>query len=167
MTAVEDQIYLLGWDGRQWSDPQAQPSVFGFEDPETFTQVTYRCRQPEFTNDDQILMVGCDGGEGRDIWFTSRPVGTVEDWFPPPSVWSEPTSIATSNSEITTPVLVADDQGRMHAFWSQVEEGDEIYGDTLIHYTRWDGESWSRPIAVLGLPSEIAGFSKGNCCEDI
>jgi hypothetical protein len=101
-------------------------------------------------------MAGCDEGEGGDIWFTSRTLGTVDDWFPPPSIWSEPTSIATTNFEMTSPVLVADDEGGMHAFWSQVDEGTERADETLIHYTRWDGESWARPIAALGSPSGVA-----------
>jgi hypothetical protein len=156
MTMVENQIYLLAWDGAQWSESQLQRELYAFEDPETYTQVIYRCRQPEFTEQSQLLMVGCDQGEGGDIWFTSHSVGTVDDWFPPPSIWSHPIPIAASISEISSPVLVADDDMKMHALWSQAEQGSENAEDTFIHYSHWDGESWSSPIAVLRSPSGVA-----------
>ena len=152
MTTVQDQIYLLAWDGMQWSDPQVQRSVSGFEDPDTYAQVVYRCHQPGLTGEDNLLMVGCDEGEGGDIWFTSRPLGTVDDWFPPPPIWSSPITISSSSSEITSPVLVSDLEGSIHAFWIQTDEASSSDDETAIYYARWDGEGWSRPSAVLRSP---------------
>ena len=152
MTTIQDQIYLLAWDGTQWSEPQAQRVVSGFEDPDTYAQVVFRCRQPDLTSDDNLLMVGCDEGEGGDIWFTSRPLGTVDDWFPPPQIWSSPTTLSSSSSEISSPVLVSDLEGSIHAFWIQTDEASSSGDETAIYYARWDGEGWSRPSAVLHSP---------------
>jgi hypothetical protein len=156
MTMIQDQIYFLAWDGSQWSEPQAQGDIYNFEDPETYTQVIYRCRQSGYTGEDQILMIGCDEGEGGDIWFTKRPLEPVDDWFPPSSVWSAPIPVATTDSEITSPVMVADDEGGMHAFWSQADGSSRNVAETLIHYSGWDGDRWSRPIVVLDSPSGVA-----------
>jgi hypothetical protein len=45
LTETEDPIYLSAWNGHQWSQPQEQPILAGFEEPEIFTKVDYGCHR--------------------------------------------------------------------------------------------------------------------------
>jgi hypothetical protein len=47
------------------------------------------------------------------------------------------------------PALVADAQGRVHAFWTVVPRVDDTIQDGMIFYSRWDGVAWTAPIDVL------------------
>ena len=38
--------------------------------PDTFRQINYQCLQAGLSNDD-LIIVGCDIGRSRDIWFTT------------------------------------------------------------------------------------------------
>jgi BNR repeat-like domain len=157
MTAIQDQIYLLAWDGKQWSDPQYQRTLTGFLDPETQDMVQYACQNPVLLADGRMFVVGCDDGSGGDIWATSAPVSDVNSWFPPPPVWSEAQIIQEVNSEISSPSIIADLQGRFHAFWIQSETLLDTTGNTttqtVIYHSEYDGSKWSTPVIVITSPA--------------
>jgi hypothetical protein len=153
-TTIQTQIYFMAWNGREWSDPQLQSELSGFQDSETYDQVAFGCRKINFeSNHDQVYVVGCDTGSGSDIWLTSRSISDVSNWFPTPSSWSKPVEIASGTQNYQTPIIIADSSGDMHAFWTQIN----INSATSTQYAglfsaKWDGQNWSNPIQVISSP---------------
>jgi len=149
LTETQTQVFLTAWNGLQWSEPQVQPVLSGFEDPEIYKQVIYGCHRASLL-DERLHIIGCDQGKGGDVWVTSRDVGSNTSWFRPP-VWSQPSPVIDENLEMEAVELVATDDGLIHAFFSQ-------YQDPTIYYTYWDGELWSRVTPVLKLPEGEAAW---------
>jgi hypothetical protein len=143
LTKTESQAFLAAWNGSEWSEPQRQPILAGFEDPELFSQVVFDCLRAAWLGS-ELIVVGCDTGGGGDIWATSRPVASVDEWFVPP-VWSQPAAAAGEELEAADLRLVATSDDLVHAFVTRRM-------DPAIYYTRWDGAAWSRLTAVLSLP---------------
>jgi hypothetical protein len=142
-----DEANFLAWDGIQWSQPQTQENLATFISPETFRQIDFDCYLPQIVSQSRLLVIGCGVGQDEDIWVTSRLLGDVDEWFPPPPIWSQPVEVVNSDFELIWPTLVADKDGSVHAFWSQFGENGE--DDSSIHYARFDGEDWSRPVPIL------------------
>jgi hypothetical protein len=149
LTETQNQIYLSAWNGRQWSQPQAQTALSGFEEPEIYTGVDYGCHRASVSGD-RLYIVGCDQGGGGDIWSTSLDLRSSPSWFSSP-VWSQVSPVADENLKMEAIELVATDDGLIHAFFSQ-------HHDPAIYYTYWDGNSWSRITAVLELPEGEAAW---------
>ena len=149
LTKTQSQIFLSAWNGRQWSEPQAQPILSGFEDPEIYTEVIYGCHRASLLGD-RLYIIGCDQGGGGDVWVTSRDLGANTSWFSSP-VWSQPSPVTDDNLEIEAVELVATDDDLIHAFFSQRQ-------DPVIYYTYWDDESWSHITPVLNLSDGEAGW---------
>jgi hypothetical protein len=139
LTETKGQVFLTAWNDLQWSQPQAQPILSGFEEPEIYTQVVYGCHRASLLGG-RLYIIGCDQGEGGDVWVTSRDLGS----FKPP-VWSQLLPVTSENLKVETVKLVATEDGLIHAVFSQHE-------DPAIYYTYWDGEFWSRITPVLKLP---------------
>ncbi|MFW6042507.1 MAG: exo-alpha-sialidase [Chloroflexota bacterium] len=144
MTRFDRDVYLLAWNGERWSSPQFQETLTSFVNADTFQTVELDCLQPYVAQDSEIVMVGCSTGEVQDAWVATRPLGSPESWFPPPSAWDSPTTVATSNSEPLDLTLVGDAEGRLHTIWRHSDE-------TAIYYSRWSG-SWSQAVPVLNSP---------------
>src|SRR5687768_11744830 len=142
LTETQGQLYLSAWNGRRWSELQAQPALSGFEDPEIFTEVIYGCHRASLL-EEQLYVVGCDEGGGGDVWVTSRDLGSSASWFSSP-VWSPPSPITDENLEMESVELVATSDDLIHAFFSQRQ-------DPAIYYTHWDGEMWSHITSALEL----------------
>ena len=149
LTETESQIYLSAWNGIQWSEPQEQPVLDSFDDPEIFTKVEYGCHRASLLRE-RLYIIGCDQGEGGDVWVTSRALESDSSWFTTP-VWSELSPVTSDNLEMEAVELVATDDGLIHAFFSQRR-------DSVIYYTSWDGELWSSITPVLSLPDGEAGW---------
>ena len=148
LTNIQSQIFLSAWNGSHWSQPQAQPILSGFEEPEIYTQVAYGCHRAALFGT-RLYIVGCDRGAGGDIWVTSRNVESSTFSFSPP-VWSQPAPVIGADLEVAAVELVATGDDLIHAFFSQRQ-------DPAIYYTRWDGARWSRITPVLQLPDGEAG----------
>jgi hypothetical protein len=133
--------YLMAWDGERWSDPQVQEPLSSFINPDTFQPVLLSCLQA-WAEDKQIRFLGCDEGNGRDVWLIAREMGDIEDWFPQPSVWTGPEEVGSSQVEATDLQLVVDMMDNAHAFWHE-EEGADIY------YAGWNGHC--RKLALSGM----------------
>lgn len=149
LTETQSQVYLSAWNGRQWSEPQEQSVLAGFEDPEIFTRVDFGCHQASLLGA-RLYIMGCDEGGGGEVWVTSRDLGSNTSWFTPP-VWSQLSSVTDDNLKIEAIELVSTDDGIIHAFLSQ-------HQDPVIYYTHWDGELWSPITPVLKLPDGEAGW---------
>jgi photosystem II stability/assembly factor-like uncharacterized protein len=148
LTETEGQVFLSAWNGRQWSQPQEQPILSGFEDPEIYTEVVLGCRQASLSGK-RLYVVGCDQDGGGDIWVTSRELGSTTSWFSSP-VWSQPSPVTDDYLEIEAIEMVATGDNLIHTVFSQRQ-------DPVIYYTYWDGDSWSHTIPVLKLPDGEAG----------
>ena len=107
-----------------------------------------------------LFIVGCDKGSGGDIWFRSRPIGSIEEWFPSPSAWTSPVEITSASQKISSLVSVADNQNNLHAFWVQAPLSDIDKADTTIQYSRWSDGKWSKPVSILsgfnGIPVQLS-----------
>jgi hypothetical protein len=149
LTETKSKVFLLAWNGLQWSKPQAQPILSGFEEPEIYAEVIYGCHRASLLGE-RLYIIGCDQGQGGDVWVTSRELGSNTSLFTPP-VWSQLSPVTTDNLEMEAVELVATDDGLIHAFFSQ-------HQDPAIYYTYWNGELWSRITAVLELPEGEAAW---------
>ena len=143
LTETKSQVFLTAWNGSQWSQSQEQPILSGFEEPEIYSQVIYGCHQTAFLGT-RLYVVGCDLGDGGDIWVTSRDLGADKSSFQPP-VWSQLSPVSSESFKMEAIRLVSTDDGSFHAFFSQNL-------DRAIYYTYWNGESWSHINPVLKLP---------------
>ena len=78
-----------------------------------------------------------------------------------PFDWSVPQRI-TERQELTSePILVADQSGLLHLFWSPVSSDSQS-----IYYSVWNGSSWTQPVDILSnfqiIGPTAAVDSKGN-----
>jgi hypothetical protein len=149
LTVTKSQIFLTAWNGIQWSQPQAQQDLLGFQEPELYAEVIYGCHRASLLGE-RLYVIGCDQGVGGDVWVTSRELESDSSWFKPP-VWSPLSPVTDENLEIEAVELIATDDGLIHAFFSQHQE-------KAIYYAYWDGEFWSPINPVLELPEGEAGW---------
>jgi hypothetical protein len=159
-STTADATYLLAWDGRRWSDPQRQPALDRLVNPATYRPLDFACRQPVAAAG-TLLLLGCDDN-GKDVWLTSRPLGGLTDWFPPPPpepVWSPAQVLVESERAPAEIRLLAAGDGRFHAFWVET-------GANVVQYARGGSgleavDAWSRPAPVLSVPESgpVAGFA--------
>jgi len=140
---------LLAWNGEQWSNTQTQTQLPSFSNPLTYDAILLGCRF-DLIDKDRLYVVGCDLGSGGDVWFLSRLLEPVEDWFSPSVNWGEPTVLSVKSEDperisyfYTTP----DGDGNIHAVWAQspVVLGSE----SNIEYARWNGQEWTTPESVI------------------
>jgi hypothetical protein len=148
LTETKSKVLLTAWTDLQWSQPQEQSILSGFEEPEIYTPVILGCRRPSLSGE-RLYVVGCDQGQGGDVWVTSRDLGAKASGLQPP-VWSQLSPVTPDHLALEAVELVATDDGLIHAFFSQ-------HQDTAIYYTKWDGEAWSRTTPVLKVPDGEAG----------
>jgi len=143
--------YLVAWDGSSWSIPQVQNPLANFSDPGTFQPLNLGCLSLILTGDDELLLVGCDTGSGADIWFTSRPLQTVPEWFTRSVNWSSADSLITTDGVIAPIAVVPDNGGLLHAFWGQTSSASITSKN--IYYGRWDGQGWSNILSIISPPA--------------
>lgn len=156
-TNIRDQIYLSAWNGKEWSEPQLQPMLSIFEDPEIFNQVDMDCLQTLLVGN-QLYAVGCDKSTGGDIWLTARQIGNITSWFSSHD-WSPLTPLASDNLKLSTMDMVATQDGLIHALFNQAS-------DPSIFYTRWDGTVWSRISLAWKVPELEASWLAASASPD-
>ena len=149
LTETKNQTFLSIWDGRQWSQPQVQPILARFKEPEIYTEVIYGCHRPAMIGE-RLYVLGCDRGEGGDVWVTSRDLASSTSGLQPP-VWSDVLPVNSGSYKVDSVSLVTTDDGLIHSFLSQPQ-------DPAIYYTNWNGESWTRITSVVDLPEGVAGW---------
>lgn len=140
--------FVVAWNGAQWSEPLTQTQLPSIINPLTFDAILLGCRFDLF-HKGRLYVTGCDQGGGGDVWFLSRPLTPVEEWFSPSVIWEEPDvlSVRTKDPERISHFRSAhDNNGNIHAVW--VQSPFQGKGAT-IEYTRWDGQTWSTPESVI------------------
>jgi hypothetical protein len=149
---IQEAIYWLIFDGVKWSEPQVQSELSLLIDPDTLQEIQIGCKSTSVLKPDQVLVLGCGEKGNGDIWLRSRKVGSMDEWFPPPSIWAEPVVVTNPKlSEISLPLLASDPKGRLHAFWTQTEETILSTEQERFYYAYWDTVQWTKPLAILGL----------------
>jgi hypothetical protein len=154
VTTIQNQTYLLDWNGTDWSDPQLQAPLASFVDPETFKSVALGCRVARRL-DANLYISGCDQAGGQDIWILARPLTDISSWFSAQQVWSLPAVVSASPTHILQPVLLAGPDSQIHAFWSQPDTVTPGAVGTRLYYARLEGSQWSLPQAILRSPDGI------------
>ena len=155
---VLDDISLIAWNGSRWSKVETQSEISTFINPVTYDSVILSCKNVSSFNE-RLFVVGCDKGNGGDIWFSSRTLGAIGDWFPPASAWTPPTEVVNANQKFSEFSSVSDNENNIHVFWVQSsgQSGNEV--ETSIQYAEWNSEGWSYPVSIIsgldGTPSQL------------
>jgi hypothetical protein len=156
LLTLRNEAYLLAWNGAEWSLPEGQGSLTSFVHPQTYRPLTMGCLQPVITSERDLAVLGCGAGPTSDIWLRKRAgIEASSGWsFAGASTWSTHTIAAQLVAEPQSPSLLSDGQ-RIHMMWSQTTTPANAPGSS-IHYSRWNGSTWTRPNAVLRSPSGMA-----------
>jgi hypothetical protein len=158
MLNVQGNLAMIAWNGVEWSELQAQNDLSTFVNPVTQDPIHFGCQYP-LIHKDMVFVVGCDEGNSKDIWFTLRELGIIDEWFPPPSVWSTPLDVTNVTQRISS-VSSVSDEDRIHIVWAQSSFSASDNVKPAIYYAVWDGSSWSRPSPIiLDLNGPPAGIS--------
>jgi hypothetical protein len=72
------------------------------------------------------------------------------------SEWSSPYQLSTVGATASEGRLTIDDYGFVHVFWTETSQEES---GTSIQYSRFDGATWSTPIAVYVAQREIGNVS--------
>jgi hypothetical protein len=147
MLATTDNPMLLAWNGTQWSAVQAQASLPALSNPSTYDPILLGCRQNLFY-EDTLFVVGCDQASGKDIWFLSRLLPPVDDWFTTSSIWTNPLiqNIDEQRVSLVTSALGAD--ANIHVVWVETSTAQDGIKPS-IQYSLWDGVEWFGPEAIM------------------
>lgn len=149
---IQNQHYWLVFHGGKWSEPQSQPELSDFEDPQTLLDVQVSCNVIAVVKPETVLSLSCGKSTAEDIWLRTRNIGSLDTWFPPPSIWIDPLILTNPVvGEISYPVLVSDRNNRLHAFWTQHDETILSPVEDRLYYAFWDRVQWTKPIAILDL----------------
>jgi len=65
--------------------------------------------------------------------------------------WPPPLLLFTSRGAMHTPVLAADQEGRLHLFWKLIEPANELGepGEAILYYSQKTRRGWSSPVAIF------------------
>jgi hypothetical protein len=155
MLSIQGQLYLQAWDGSQWSESEPQPALSSFVRVDSFRNVVLGCQDLALLGGSQLVAVGCGTGEANDVWATSRTLGDMADWFPPPPVWSTAEVVVSNAPLLKQPLLVADRAGQLHAFWLQAS--DPNLEASTIYYAQWEPDGWSQAIPLHAAEFGVIG----------
>ncbi|HRQ40442.1 MAG TPA: sialidase family protein [Chloroflexota bacterium] len=147
------QNHLLLWKDGHWGIPQPQAELTSFIDETVFRSISLTCGRQIFVHNDQLGVVSCGRGVGQDVWFTSRPLQSLDVAPLTDPLWSTPAAVAVLDGLILSSDIVVDQENRLHMMWSQ-SQGNEIVpafpqpGQEL-HYEQWDSGRWIGPTTIL------------------
>lgn len=154
ITSLNNQVYMLAWNGSAWSPPQLQAPLAAFTDPGTFRSVSFACKQPLLAGT-SLYVIGCDQGASQDIWVMSRQLSDISTWFEAEPVWSTLTPVTFGQASLYDPILLPDGANSIHAFWIQSDASAPGSPNRTISYARQEGGQWTPPETVLGSPDGI------------
>jgi len=149
---INNQIYLVAWDGERWSEVQLQTGLSVFTDAETSQQLALGCQQFSYLpQSNSMAVLGCDQDSRGDIWFLNQEIGDLNTWFLAPTAWSRPVELAEISDADELHILV-DSQDNLHSFWVQTanQNSQDATAEkrNVIMYSGQDGNSWNPPITI-------------------
>ena len=145
---------LIAWNGEQWSNPQTQTRLPAFLDPLTYESILLGCRF-DLIHQNRLYVIGCDQGRGGDIWYLSRSLEPVGNWFSIPKTWGAPVAISGNSETISSLSSASDSEGVIHSIWVQSSLSDNGKQQAAMAYARWDGKQWTRPEQIISSLDEI------------
>ena len=157
-TNINNQIALVAWDGKHWSEPQIQTELSSATDPVTNSPINSNCWKFTSTpNLNRLMAVGCDDEGNRDIWFSSKALGDLDNWFPPASAWKKAEPLFETPAEVSGLTLLTDSESKFHGFWLQPSDGaaEGAAGPPVVDavfYTSSDGDGFSSPVPIAKNP---------------
>jgi hypothetical protein len=75
--------------------------------------------------------------------------------------WSPPVRLSMESSEASEAFMTSDQYGYVHVFWTETSASS----NTVIMYSRFDGENWTDPVDILGV--EPGGYTIGDVSPDV
>jgi hypothetical protein len=135
---IQGGLSLIAWNGNAWSEPQLQNELLELFNPTTFDSILLGCHQFS-VHDNMLYMVGCDQESSGDIWYTSRSIGSQENWYPSQSSWSSPGLVTNTEQMISSLSSVAY-LDSFHLFWAQSSRLDLDELNPSIQYSHWIGK---------------------------
>ena len=83
----QNTIFLVAWNGKNWSQPQAQPELNQFINPITFDLIEFDKSSPVIS-DNTLYLVGKDQSASNDIFFTQKKFDDISGWYSGSSGWA-------------------------------------------------------------------------------
>jgi hypothetical protein len=150
---------FLAWNGKEWSNPQPQLQLPSLSNPLTLDAIHLSCRF-DLIHQNRLYVVGCEQGGIGDIWFLSRSLEPVKNWFSILKTWSAPVTLSVKSETISSLSSVSDTEGVMHSIWAQSSITGDGTKKIAINYARFDGKQWTRPGLVMsalqGVPVQMS-----------
>lgn len=137
--SLQNRLFLMAWNGQQWSPPEEQTEIGNFIDPDNFNPVLLNCQQAAIF-ENKLIVIGCDQGLGGDIWTATYEIGDVSQWFTKPTGWSKPYNLSLDSSPITALTTTTDSQSNIHILVSQPDSqaGSAVQLKTNVSYSGWN-----------------------------
>ena len=156
------QAILQVWSGTAWGNAESQSPVIQLTDPQTLRPVNLACQQPAINPAGQLVVVGCGGGRGADVWLLGRDLGAVAAWLPQEegtSSWLPWATIHQDAAAMSHLSLLFDTAGQPHLLWVQPQRrtadndpGTVFYENPVIYHTARINNSWVAAAPVLASP---------------
>lgn len=154
---IQGDLYFSAWNGEGWSRPEVQTGPESITNPATFETVSLGCEQIISYND-RLLVVGCDEGTGKDIWFLERELESFKALFPQPSQWGDVENVINTPQVVSSLASITDGAGNIHAVWIQSPQSLTDTSAPVIQYARSDGIEWTRSVPVI---TDLEGVPPG------
>lgn len=161
---IGQSSFLLAWDGTSWSQAQLQTVLTEINDPLTFRQFPLGCLQAALSPSNQLVVLSCTSGHLADIWWFVSELVDPASWFDEEAkTWESPIAIAETTDRVEGAAFVIDSTNRFHLFWLQTAPDSRINDPqtprSIIYYTYWTGDNWSRAVPLIQLPEKVDQFS--------
>lgn len=149
---------IVAWNENKWSTPQIQGEISLFLNPETHETIMFGCHNNS-VHDGRLYLVGCDLGNGGDIWLASRSIVPVGNWLFPSPLWDLPSLLTSTPLKIPSMVYVPD-QDFLHVIWMQSPAISTEDSKSAIYYSKGNESQWSpAKYVVSGIQSISSDLS--------
>jgi len=155
LISTQSKMYMLAWNGQEWSLPKEQAEIGGFVDSNTYGTVKLECQRGAASGT-RLTVVGCDTGSGGDIWQSSYDTSQVKQWFIKTTGWSAPSTLNISSPPVTSLAMTGSLQSNIHLVWAQPDtEATSLKSN--VYYASWDSQkSLVGPYTIF---SQLEGFA--------
>lgn len=138
-------LNMVGWDpGRGvWSQPY--PLSLSFQDQALNEAVNLNDLHAVLAAG-RLALVGADETSGE-VWFSQAQAEAIDLVYAPPPPWNITGRLSPIDRSASLPAMIIDDQGRVHAIWSQGDTEDEP-GDSLYYLRSYAGTA-TRPVEII------------------